>query len=140
MKVFGSWETWPEADAALRNRLPGGTRQFLGDAYAFAERWHGQQKRPAGEPYTTHLLETLEILAVGAGVTAADVLAAGLLHDVVEDTPCTLLEVRESFGSRVAELVGWLTKPNSEPGQDKVVVREGYLGRFGQAPYEVLLV
>ncbi|HEX3733237.1 MAG TPA: HD domain-containing protein, partial [Mycobacteriales bacterium] len=140
MKVFGSWATWPEADDALRDRLSEETRKALGNEYGFAKQWHGDQRRPAGEPYTTHLLEALEILAVGVGVMDADVLAAGLLHDVVEDTPCTLPEVRERFGDRVAEFVGWLTKPDPEPGQDKDALREDYLRRFEQAPYEVLVV
>lgn len=140
MEVFGLWATWPEAEAALWPRLPKETLEFLGNAYVFATRWHGEQRRPAGEPYVTHLLEALEILAVGMEITDRDVLAAALLHDVVEDTPCTLAAVQEKFGSRVAELVGWLTKPEAEPGQDKDWVREAYLGRFEQAPYDVLVV
>lgn len=140
VKRFESWRSWQEAKKELRARLPEETVELLATAYSFAECWHKDQQRPAGEPYVTHLLETLEILAMGVEVTDADVLAAGLLHDVVEDTLCALTEVRESFGSRVADFVSWLTKPNPKPEQDKDVVREDYLRRFELAPYEVLLV
>jgi (p)ppGpp synthase/HD superfamily hydrolase len=140
MKVFGGWATWREAERALDSRLPDETVRLLGRAYSFAEQWHGDQTRPAGEPYVTHLLETLEILVAEVRVTDNDVLAAGLLHDVVEDTPCTLTEVQEIFGGRVAEFVGWLTKPDPQPEQNKNVARKDYLNQFEHAPYEVLLV
>jgi (p)ppGpp synthase/HD superfamily hydrolase len=140
VKRFESWSSWQKAKEGLQSRLPEETVESLAKAYGFAQHWHGNQTRPTGAPYTTHLIETLEILAIGLKVTDADVLTTGLLHDVIEDTPCTLAEVRESFGSRVAEFVGWLTKPDTKPDQDKTTVREDYLKRFPLAPYEVLLV
>jgi (p)ppGpp synthase/HD superfamily hydrolase len=64
--------------------------------------WHGGQTRPAGEPYLEHLLEATRVLVEAVGVTDVDVLRAAVPHDVVEDTACTLDEVRDRFGDRVA--------------------------------------
>ncbi|MCN9241347.1 HD domain-containing protein [Streptomyces sp. RY43-2] len=69
--------------------------QRLGEAVSFAEEAHGDQKRPAGEPYGEHLLEVVEILVSGAGVRDEDLLIAAVLHDVVEDTDRTAGEVGE---------------------------------------------
>lgn len=51
----------------------------------------------------------------GPGATDRDVLVAGVLHDVVEDTETSLDEVREAFGQAVADLVGWVGKPDPAP-------------------------
>jgi (p)ppGpp synthase/HD superfamily hydrolase len=139
MKVFGSWRDWAPADADLSGKLSPDTVVVLAKAYAFAEERHAGQTRPAGEPYPWHLLEALEI-AVDSGATDADVLTAALLHDVVEDTPCTLAEVRAAFGPRTAELVDWVTKPDAAEGEDPAEVRAGYLARFASAPADVLTV
>lgn len=83
----------------------------LDKATVFATRWHGSQTRPAGEPYLEHLLEATRLLVETIEITNVDILRAAVLHDVVEDTGCTLEEVRERFGDRVATLVDWVTKP-----------------------------
>lgn len=76
----------------------GGFDAAPGAAVSFAEEAHGDQKRPAGEPYLEHLLEAVEILVSGAGVRDEDLLVAAVLHDVVEDTDRTAGEVGERFG------------------------------------------
>lgn len=147
MRRFHSWSNWPAARAALAGRLPAAVTGRLGQAYRFAAGWHGAQVRPGGEPYVEHLLETLEILLdSGAGEVDAGNLGAGapslvaaLLHDVVEDTPCSIEDVRHRFGPDVAERVAWLTKPLAGvdgPGAE----RERYLDRFAEAPTPVLAV
>ncbi|TDV40681.1 HD domain-containing protein [Actinophytocola oryzae] len=103
----------------------------LDDAVAFATHWHGDQRRPAGEPYVEHLREATAFLAYGAGVASRPALTAAVLHDVVEDTPCTLATVRSTFGEEVATLVDWVTKSGD---------REAYLTRLRSAPTEALLV
>ncbi len=103
----------------------------LNDAVSFATQWHGDQRRPAGEPYVEHLLEATAFLAYGAGVTNRDVLTAAVLHDVVEDTACTLATVEAEFGAEVATLVDWVTKSSD---------RETYLARLRTAPVDALLV
>ncbi len=72
-------------------------------AYVLAESSHRGQMRKSGEPYITHPLAVLLILAeLGAETTT---LTASLLHDTVEDTEVTLDQVREEFGDEVCYLV-----------------------------------
>lgn len=140
MRVFESWRTWAEAEPALRKQLPAEVVDGLAGAYEFAAQWHGDQVRPAGEPYVEHLLQALEVAVEVAGATSLPVLTATLLHDVVEDTDCTIEEVRDKYGPEVAELVAWVTKPDPGPGDDPQEFRQRYLGSFDEAPADVLVV
>ncbi|MFF2022998.1 HD domain-containing protein [Streptomyces sp. NPDC058171] len=139
-RVFGAWHDWSTARAQLAVLAPEVSVQRLGEAVAFAEEAHGDQKRPAGEPYVEHLLEVVEILVSGAGVRDEDLLVAAVLHDVVEDTDRTAGEVGERFGPRVEEWVGWVTKPDPEAHEDPAQVRDRYLLSLRSAPPEVLLL
>ena len=77
-------------------------------ALAFATIAHGEQKRKySGEPYIVHPIEVMEIVKTVPHDEA--MLAAALLHDVVEDTEVTIAEVRQAFGDDVASLVDDLT-------------------------------
>ena len=140
METFTSWHSWPDAEPGLRRRVPAEVTDEIARAVEFATAHHGDQQRPTGVPYLEHLLEAVQILVEGAGVTASDVIVAAVLHDVVEDTPCTLADVRAAFGSRVAELVGWVTKPDPGPAQDSAAVTERYLRRLRDAPPDAILV
>jgi len=140
VELFTNWHTWPQAEPALRRLLPAATCDAVGDAVTFAARFHGDQKRPTGAPYVEHLLEALEVLVRGAGVSDPDVLRAAVLHDVVEDTPCTIGGVRAAFGDRVADLVGWVTIPDAEEGADKKAVKDAYLKGMADAPDDAILV
>src|SRR5258708_33198453 len=130
MRIFTGWHTWDEAEPGLRERLPDATVALLHRAVGFATEYHGDQRRPTGAPYVEHLLEALEVLVRGAGVSDPDVLRAAVLHDVVEDTPCTIGGVRAAFGDRVADMVGWVTKPEAGEGADHKAVKEAYLKRL----------
>lgn len=77
-------------------------------AYEYGAEYHARQKRRSGEPYITHPIAVARILA-GFHLDVATIQAA-LLHDVVEDTPSTLDEVRERFGDDVATLVDGVSK------------------------------
>jgi len=77
-------------------------------AYDVAAHWHRDQKRKSGDPYITHPLAVATILAE-LGMNT-DTLCAALLHDTVEDTPYTLVELRGEFGEDVAALVDGVTK------------------------------
>jgi len=140
VELFTSWHSWPQAEAGLRDRLPAHAVTKVAGAVAFATGQHGDQRRPGGAPYTEHLLETLEVLVRGAGVADPDLLCAAALHDVVEDTTCTLAEVAAGFGPRVAELVGWVTIPAPAAGQDKAAIKEAYLRGLRHAPHDAILV
>jgi guanosine-3',5'-bis(diphosphate) 3'-pyrophosphohydrolase len=140
METFIRWHDWAVAEVELRELVPPEVADAVAAAVRSALSWHGDQRRPTGAPYLDHLLETLEVLVRGAGITDRDVLCAAVLHDAVEDTPCTLADVEARFGRRVAELVGWVTIPEPEPGQDKAAAKEAYLRRLAQAPRDARLV
>ncbi|WP_018653484.1 HD domain-containing protein [Actinomadura flavalba] len=135
METFDHWRTFADAD------LPPDLRAALAPAADAAARWHGDQTRPTGAPYTHHLLEALEAQVRGRGVTDTGVLAATLLHDVVEDTSATLADVERDFGADVAELVDWVTKPPVDGGrQAKRAAKAAYLRRLRDAPPRAILV
>lgn len=81
---------------------------LIARALKFAIAAHADQKRATGDPYVIHPIAVAEIVA-NWGLDS-EVVAAALLHDVVEDTPVTLAELHEAFGPKVAELVNGLTK------------------------------
>ena len=73
-------------------------------AAAFALRAHaGTERRGKGFPYIIHPMEAAAIVA--SETSDPELLAAAILHDVVEDTPVTLEEIQRAFGARVASLV-----------------------------------
>jgi len=140
VRTFDGSVGWPALRQQLAGQLEESTVERLDAAVAFATERHGDQRRPAGEPYLEHLLEALAVLVDGVGVTDGDTLCAAVLHDVVEDTPTTLAEVRDRFGDRVAELVDWVTKPEPQPGEEPAGVRAAYLDRLREAPEAALTV
>lgn len=82
-------------------------------AYEFAAKAHEGQKRSSGQPYIIHPLAVAYIL-LELGMDT-DTICAAMLHDVVEDTPTTLEEVKKRFGQDVAMLVDGVTKLNQVP-------------------------
>lgn len=78
-------------------------------AFQFASEAHEGQKRNSGEPYITHPIAVATIVAEELELGANAVIAA-FLHDVVEDTPHTIEEIKEIFGDDVAFLVDVVTK------------------------------
>ena len=87
---------------------PGEDLSILDRAYRRAVIQHSVQRRKSGEPYIIHPLAVSQILAdLGMGPI---VVAAGLLHDTVEDTDYTLDQCRAEFGDTVAGLVDGVTK------------------------------
>ena len=83
--------------------------QRVKDAYALAAEAHKDQKRKSGEPYITHPIAVAAIAAEELELDANTVCSA-FLHDVVEDTPYTVEDIRERFGDDVAFLVDVVTK------------------------------
>jgi guanosine-3',5'-bis(diphosphate) 3'-pyrophosphohydrolase len=140
MEVFTNWQTWQHTEPELRRLLPAATCDAVVAATEFALPCHGDQKRPTGAPYAEHLLEAVEVLVRGAGVTDPEVLCAAVLHDVVEDTPCTIEDVRAAFGDRVACMVAWVTKPEPADGADRKAAKEAYLKGLADAPDDAILV
>jgi GTP pyrophosphokinase len=81
---------------------------LLSKAYEFANAAHSNQKRISGEPFILHPLAVAVILAELE--LDLETLAAGLLHDVVEDTQVTLEQIEKEFGTEIALLVDGVTK------------------------------
>ncbi|MBU9712517.1 RelA/SpoT family protein [Evansella tamaricis] len=88
--------------------LPDKEVAFLRRAYEIAEEAHREQFRRSGEPYIWHPVQVAGIL-VELGMDP-NTIAAAFLHDVVEDTQVTLVEIEQQFGQEVAMLVDGVTK------------------------------
>ena len=88
-------------------------KELVQRAYRVAEEAHRDQKRNSGEPYINHCLAVAQILAELR--VPPEVLAAGLLHDTVEDTIVTLDDIRRDFGDVVTNLVDGVTKLTNLP-------------------------
>ena len=74
----------------------------------FATQAHaGQTRKYTGEPYVNHPVEVMQL--VSTVTDDPEILAAAVLHDVVEDTPATIMNIKIGFNRRVAELVDDLT-------------------------------
>ena len=83
-------------------------RELVQRAYRVAEEAHREQKRNSGEPYINHCIAVASILSDLK--VPPEVIAAGLLHDTVEDTPITLADIRRDFGDTIKILVDGVTK------------------------------
>ncbi|HEX5943177.1 MAG TPA: bifunctional (p)ppGpp synthetase/guanosine-3',5'-bis(diphosphate) 3'-pyrophosphohydrolase [Anaerolineales bacterium] len=88
-------------------------RELIQRAYRVAEEAHSEQKRHSGEPYINHCLAVASILADLR--VPPEVVAAGLLHDTVEDTTITLNDIKRDFGNTIAVLVDGVTKLTNLP-------------------------
>ncbi|HEX9562768.1 MAG TPA: bifunctional (p)ppGpp synthetase/guanosine-3',5'-bis(diphosphate) 3'-pyrophosphohydrolase [Gemmatimonadaceae bacterium] len=95
---------WPGGDPSLE-RLD---VDLLVRAYRFSAAAHEGQYRRNGDPFVTHCVEVAKILA-DLQLDSITV-AAGLIHDVVEDTAVTIEEVEREFGAEMAQIVDGLTK------------------------------
>ena len=92
----------------VQSYRPGEDLSLLRKAYEFTASQHAKQKRLSGEPFISHPLEVVHILAEMKLDPIC--LAAGMLHDVIEDTRTTPELVRQGFGAEVARIVEGVTK------------------------------
>lgn len=97
----------------LSQRVNNSQLQLVRNAYELAAEAHKEQKRKTGEPYIIHPIAVARIVAEELEFGANPVMAA-FLHDVVEDTPYTIEDIRERFGNDVAFLVDVVTKKKKE--------------------------
>ncbi|MFN0195869.1 MAG: HD domain-containing protein [Planctomycetaceae bacterium] len=109
-------------------------------AMRVAARWHRDQSRKASDlPYITHPASVTSLLCQ-AGIHDESILSAALLHDVVEDTPCTLQELAGEFPPRVIDYVSQLTERKrtddgrARPWKDRKL---DYIRHLEEAPWEV---
>jgi len=96
------------ADPSGATELDPEGRDLVSQAFEFAYALHKDQKRASGEPYICHPIEVACLLRDLGGDSA--MIAAGFLHDVVEDTEVTPEEIEERFGEEVRRLVEGVTK------------------------------
>ncbi|WP_438821370.1 RelA/SpoT family protein [Demequina capsici] len=92
----------------FRSHYPRERVALVERAYEVAEEAHRGQKRKSGEPYITHPIAVAQIVA-DLGLPAS-VIAAALLHDVVEDTDYPLQRMEDEFGPEIAMIVDGVTK------------------------------
>src|SRR6267378_3268139 len=92
----------------LRENRPNDDLNLVKKAYDFSQKHHAGQSRASGQPYLVHPLEVANVLADMKMDTVS--VAAGLLHDSVEDTSVTTVEIRQEFGEQVAHIVEGVTK------------------------------
>ena len=88
-------------------------------AFYFAVNAHKDQRRRSGEPYIYHPIEVATIAAHDIGLGRTSIICA-LLHDVVEDTPYTLDDIKEMFGEKVSRVVDGLTKFDKMEGAESM--------------------
>ena len=104
--------------ARVQKYNPGDGYKLVEKAYRFAEQAHAGQKRKSGEPYFIHPCFVASILT--ELMIDPPTIAAGLLHDTVEDCEGITLDViRQEFGDEVAQLVDGVTKLNKLDFADK---------------------
>lgn len=104
--------------ARIQKYAPGDGYKLVEKAYRFAENAHKDQKRKSGEPYFIHPCFVASILT--ELMIDPPTIAAGLLHDTVEDCENVTLDViRKEFGDEVAQLVDGVTKLNKLDFTDK---------------------
>ena len=122
-------------------------KKLIEKAEEFATLAHEGQKRKGGKdvPYITHPLAVAEILkSINA---PSEIVAGGLLHDVVEDTDTTLHEIGEAFGKQVMTIVDYVTEkdtmypikgiPRKRSWKSRKVE---YIYRIKDAPYQAVIV
>ncbi len=118
--------------ALLPEKYTQADRELVERAYRVAAKAHQGQKRASGEPYISHCVAVAGILAELR--MPAVVVAAGLLHDTVEDTDLTLDDLRREFGEEIATLVDGVTKLTTLPHVSRVGRAEASPGEEGPAP------
>ena len=79
------------------------------EAVLYTIRKHASQTRRDGSPYIAHPLRVAESLRSIGGIDDMDVILAGLMHDLIEDTDCEWANIASRFGERVADLVAVLS-------------------------------
>ncbi len=118
--TYTTYEAMPldQMLARVKKYNPGDGYKLVENAYHFAEKAHEGQKRKSGEPYFVHPCFVASILT--ELMIDPPTIAAGLLHDTVEDCEgITLDTIRQEFGDEVAQLVDGVTKLNKLDFADK---------------------
>lgn len=106
--IFKKVKKIDEVCGILKINYPKFDKKIILDAFSFAQKAHSGQKRLTGDDFITHPLIVSGYLAQ-LGLDEKTIVAA-LLHDVLEDTDISLVEIRDKFGAEVTNLVDGVTK------------------------------
>ena len=109
---------------------------LINKAISWARKYHGDQKRKSGEPYYSHPLEVAYMISEYKLKT--DVIAASILHDIVEDTEVTVGMIHGTFGKRIGEMVDMLTR--DRPDGSKLSIEQVLNKIYEKQDEEVLLI
>jgi (p)ppGpp synthase/HD superfamily hydrolase len=102
-----------------------------------AYRHGGQVRKYTGEPYINHPAAVVALLGK-AGYDADEILAAGWLHDTVEDTGMEIEEIRSDFGQKVATLVAWVSDVSKPTDGDRAARKKKDRDHIAQGPPEAM--
>lgn len=94
---------------ACKPTLQKGDKQMIRKAFDMALESHSDMRRKSGEPYIYHPIAVAQIAAEEIGLGTTSIVCA-LLHDVVEDTDVSLLDIELTFGKKVSKIIDGLTK------------------------------
>lgn len=114
--MVSTTKAYPKDLEALLDIMPElspNDRSVIEQAYHLAEQAHEGQKRKSGEPFFIHCVAVASILADMN--LDAEVIAAALMHDTVEDTDVTLKQLQSEFGEEISKLVDGVTKLTNLP-------------------------
>ena len=110
--------------------------ELINKAIYWARKYHSDQKRKSGEPYYFHPLAVAYMISDYNLKT--DIIAASILHDLVEDTEVTVDMMQGTFGERIAEMVDRLTR--DRPDGTKLTVEQVLNNAYHLKDKEVLLI
>ena len=110
--------------------------ELINKAIYWARKYHSDQKRKSGEPYYFHPLTVAYMISDYNLKT--DIIAASILHDLVEDTEVTVDMIQGTFGERIAEMVDRLTR--DRPDGTKLTVEQVVNNAYHLKDKEVLLI
>jgi len=115
---------------------------LIQEVILLAEHAHAGQQRDDGYPYVIHPIRVARTLVEEMGEYNPNVIAAALLHDVVEDTDVTLMEVERQFGGPIAMLVDSVTRPRAkeETEQDKLTTKPKNYQKILESSEETLRI
>lgn len=120
---------------AMEQRVSNEDMMRIRSAYEFASEAHKEQLRKTGEPYIIHPIAVARIVAEELELGANPVIAA-FLHDVVEDTPYTIDDIRNRYGDDVAFLVGVVTKQKKDKYEHSKQV-DNYRQMLASVEYDI---
>lgn len=111
------------------------SKKLVNDALMLAIKAHGTQRRKyTGEPYIVHPIAVSEIVETVRHTP--EMVAAALLHDVVEDTHVTLRDIKLQFGSLVAEYVHYCTNVSEKSDGNRTFRKKMDADHFALGPAE----